>query len=176
MESFTTGILCLVITLLIFFDTQGLCTNISIFVDEFSVYLSRYFILCLFNTLYAVAAQEGPGIVITHPGQDVELLCNVTVNSTSQTAGWLVNNTGLYSISAIRNGILTGHTATLDSNNLIVKNITMNDGRNDSEYKCVIIPAQGMPTFANIIVESDPTVLYVAGEYIRIHTYLVIMI
>jgi len=29
--------------------------------------------------LYTVAnAQKGPGIVIVHPGQDVELLCNIT--------------------------------------------------------------------------------------------------
>ena len=108
---------------------------------------------------YTVAAQEGPGIVIAHPGQDVELLCTVTRNSTSQTTGWLVNKTG-YSISAIRNGVLTGHTATFD--NLIVENIIMNDVRNGSEYKCVI--AQGMVIFANIIAESDPTILYVAGE------------
>ena len=111
---------------------------------------------------YTVTAQEGPGIVIAHPGQDVELLCNVT--STSQGTGWLVNNMGPYRISAIRSGILTGYTATLDSSNLIVENIMMNDVRNGSEHRCVIIPAQGMVTAADIIHESDPTILYVAGE------------
>ena len=75
-----------------------------------------------------------------------------------------MNSNGLYSTSAIRNGILTGHTAPLDSNNLIVENIIMNDVRNDSEYRCVIAPAQGMLTLADIIDESDPTILYVAGE------------
>ena len=110
------------------------------------------------------AAPEGPGIVIAHPGQDVELLCTVTVTSTNQTTGWLVNNEGPYRISALRNGILTGHTAILDSSNLIVENIMMNDGRNGSEYICVVIPAQGMATFADIIDESDSTILYVAGE------------
>ena len=110
-------------------------------------------------------AQEGPGIVIAHPGQDVELLCTVTESSTSQTTGWLVNNLGPYRISVIRSGILTGYTATLDSNNLIVENTVMNDNRNDSEYRCVIIPAQGTVTQADIIAESDPTILYVAGEY-----------
>ena len=103
--------------------------------------------------------------MIAHPGQDVELLCTVTVTSTSQTTGWIVNNFGPYRISALRNGILTGHTATLDSNNLIVENIMMNDGRNGSEYRCVVLPAQGMATFGDIIDESDPTILYVAGEY-----------
>ena len=126
------------------------------------------------NAKFIVTAQEGPGIVIAHPGQDVELLCTVTESSTSQTTGWLVNNEGPYRISAIRSGILTGHTATLDSSNLTVENIMMNDGRNGSEYICVVIPAQGMVTFADIIDESDPTILYVAGEYLPLYiTHLV---
>ena len=120
---------------------------------------------------FTVTAQEGPGIVITHPGQDVELLCTVTVtDSTSQTTGWLVNNEGPYRINSLRNGILTGHTATLDSANLIVENIMMNDVRNDSEYRCVIVPTQGVVTLADIIDENDPTILYVAGEYLHIIT------
>ena len=41
----------------------------------------------------------------------------------------------------------------------------INDVRNGSEYICVVIPAQGMVTFADIMDESDPTILYVAGEY-----------
>ena len=118
------------------------------------------------NAKFIVTAQEGPGIVIAHPGQDVELLCAVTVTSTSQTTGWLVNNVGPYRINSLRSGILTGHTATVDSSNLIVENIMMNDVRNDSEYICVVIPAQGMVTFADIIDESDPTIMYVAGEYL----------
>ena len=118
---------------------------------------------CL-HILYTVtAAQEGPCMVIAHPGQDVELLCTVTVTSTSQTTGWIVNNEGPYRINAIRNGILIGYTATLDNSNLIVENIMMNDSRNDSEYQCVIVPVQDMVTLADIIDESDPTILYVAG-------------
>ena len=75
-----------------------------------------------------------------------------------------MNNEGPYTINALHNGILTGYT-TLNSSNLIVENIMMNDGRNGSEYRCVVIPAQGMMTFADIMDESDPTTLYVAGEY-----------
>ena len=94
------------------------------------------------------------------------------MTSGSQTTGWLVNNMGPYRINALRNGILTGYSATLDSNNLIVENIMMNDVRNGSEYRCVIIPAQGMITISNIIDESDPTILYVAGEYqYRVHRH-----
>ena len=116
---------------------------------------------------FTVTAQEGPGIVIAHPGQDVELLCTVTETSPSHTVGWVVNNIiGPYRLSAIRGGVLARHSAPLGSHNLIVQHIMMNDVRNGSEYRCVIIPAQGLVTFANIINESDPTILYVAGEYI----------
>ena len=86
------------------------------------------------------------------------------MTSGSQKTGWLVNNVGPYRINALRSGILTGHSATLDSNNLIVENIMMNDGRNGTVYRCVIVPAQGMITVTDIIDESDPTILY-AGEY-----------
>ena len=75
---------------------------------------------------------------------------------------WLVNNSmGPYRMNAMRSGILSRHTATLGSNNLIVQNIMINDDRNGSDYRCVIVPAQGRLTLADIIKESD---LYVAGE------------
>ena len=130
--------------------------------------------------LFSVAAQEGPGIVIAHPGQDIELLCTATSNVTSgdQTAAWLINNAmGPYRINAIRGGILAGHTATLGSHNLIVENIMMNDDRNGSDYRCVIVPAQGTPTLADIIVESNPIILYVAGEcYCSTYVYTYVYI
>ena len=86
-------------------------------------------------------------------------------DSGSQTAGWLINNSmGPYRINAIRGGILAGHTAALGSHNLIVENIMMNDDRNGSDYRCVIVPSTGTPSLGNIIEESDPTILYVAGE------------
>ena len=113
-----------------------------------------------------VAAQEGPGIAIAHPGQNVELLCTVTVTSNTQAA-WLINNSiGPYRLNTIRAGLLAGYTGVTDtdSNNLIVENIMINDDRNGSDYRCVIVPAQGTPSLGNIIEESDPTILYVAGE------------
>ena len=87
------------------------------------------------------------------------------MTSGSQITGWLVNIMGPYRITALRSGILTGHSATVDSNNLIVENITTKDVRNGSKYRCVIVPAQGMLTVTDIINESDPAILYVAGEY-----------
>ena len=123
-----------------------------------------YDLLLLIN--FTVAAQEGPDIVIAHPGQDVEILCTVTVTSDTQAAAWLINyNIRPYRIGSIRGGILAGYTGRLGSHNLIVENIMMNDDRNGSDYRCVIVPAQGELTLADIIEESDPTILYVAGEF-----------
>ena len=121
---------------------------------------------------FTVTAQEGPGIVIAHPGQDVELLCNVTVTSTSEAVEWIVDHEGQHGVNALLNNILPGYST--NGNNLIVENIMMNDGRNDSEYRCVII----LQSTSTMQRESDLTTLYVAGEYHYhckppyLHTYL----
>ena len=86
------------------------------------------------------------------------------MTSDIQGAAWIINNGAPRRLNAIRGGILTGHTATLGSNNLIVENIAINDSRNGSDYRCVIVPAVGLVTFADIIKESDPIILYVTGE------------
>ena len=94
-------------------------------------------------------------------------------DSGSQATAWLINNNmGPYRINAIRGGTLAGHTATLDSNNLIVQNIMMNDNRNGSDYRCVIVPSTGILSIVNIIEESNPTILYVAGKYFIVRTYI----
>ena len=85
------------------------------------------------------------------------------------TEGWLINNRGPYGINAILGGILTGYyNATLDNGDLIVQNIMMNDKRNATEFVCVIyelpLPGEDPPGRDDIIEESDPTYLYVAGE------------
>ena len=42
----------------------------------------------------------------------------------------------------------------------------MNDDRNDTQYSCGTVRSTvSNPTVADIIDESDPTILYVAGEY-----------
>ena len=42
----------------------------------------------------------------------------------------------------------------------------MNDDRNDTEYNCVTVSSTlYQPSVADIIDESDPTILYVTGEY-----------
>ena len=110
---------------------------------------------------FTVAAQEGPGIVIARPDQDVELLCTLAIPSTSQhVVAWLVNHI-LHGVNALSNGILSGYSANVLDNNLIVQNIVMNDSRNDTEHRCVIV-ISGTTTIVN---NSDPTILYVAGKY-----------
>ena len=120
--------------------------------------------------LIPVAAQEGPGTVIVHPaGQDVELLCSVAIPGTVQAGvTWIINSVQ-YGLSSLANGILIGYSADIISSNLIVKNIVMNDNRNNTEYRCVIIMSD------MITEDSDPTFLYVTGEYVPVSCNCVIM-
>ena len=111
-----------------------------------------------------VAAQKakGPGIVIAHPGEDVELLCTLGIPSSTQHATeWIINH-NFYSVNALVNDILPGYSADVNNNNLIVQNIVMNDRRNDTEHRCVTV-ISGTRTTVN---GSDLTFLYVAGKYI----------
>ena len=62
-------------------------------------------------------------------------------------------------MNSLTNGIVSGYSATLYGTNLIVKDIVMNDARNESCHYCV--KARG----TLILNESDPTFLYVAGKY-----------
>ena len=78
----------------------------------------------------------------------------------SEGAVWLINYNGPYGVSALHNGILKGYSANLKTNNLIVENIMMNDVRNNTEYRCGL-RTEDIPT----ILERDPIILYVAGEY-----------
>ena len=56
-------------------------------------------------------------------------------------------------------GQLTGHNSS--GNNIIVEDIMMNDSRNGSVYICVIPQISPTPD-----IEGNPTILYVAGEYV----------
>ena len=105
-----------------------------------------------------MAAQEGPGIVIVRPaGQDVELLCSVAKPGAVQPGvTWIIND-NQYTVASLSNGILDGYSADINSSHLIVKNIVMNDIRNNTECRCAIIMSD------TIADDSDPTFLYVAG-------------
>ena len=119
-------------------------------------------LICVF-CYFTVTAQQGPGIVIAHPGQNVTLICTVTP-SDGQTTAWLIDNGVVYTVQQLHTGILTGYSS--NGNNLMIENITMNDDRNDTEYNCVTVSSTvSRPTVADIVDESDPTILYVTGEY-----------
>ena len=87
-------------------------------------------------------------------------------DSGSQQVAWLVNNNGPYRVDSIRDGKLAGYTGGVgpDSNNLIVENIMMNDDRNGSDYRCVMVQAEETLKFTE---RSNLTILYVAGELSR---------
>ena len=112
--------------------------------------------------LFVVLAQRNSSTVTAHPGQDVELLCTVTPSG-SQTAAWIINHI-VYTVQQLRNGILTEYNS--NGNNLIIVNIMMNDDRNNNQYSCGIVSSTvSNPTVADMVDESDPIILYVAGEY-----------
>ena len=84
----------------------------------------------IIHIITVVTAQEGPGIVIARPGQDVELLCNVT----GGVASWSVNRGQRYTPNELFMGDLAGHNISLTGRNIIVEDIMMNDDRNGSVY------------------------------------------
>ena len=120
------------------------------------------FNICVHTYIYVVISQEakGPGTVIVHPaGPDVELLCSVSTPGFVQSGVTWIINFNRYGVNSLTNGILDGYSADIFSRNLIVKNIVMNDNRNNTEYRCVIIMS-----YRIIVNDSDPIFLYVAGE------------
>ena len=99
---------------------------------------------------FIVAAQNHSSIVIAHPDQDVELLCDVTPSGNGSVA-WIINDRGPYGLSAIRGGIVSGYTNDLGSNNLTITSIMMDDDRIDTEYQCVIAIPGASPSTLQLI-------------------------
>ena len=111
--------------------------------------LRMYFYIYQFISLFTVAAQG----IIVHPGQDVELICDV--NGTVSDTLWRINgSSSLLSPSGLSNGAVAGHNAS--GRNIVVEDIIMNDIRNGSQYECVVL---SIP-----ITSGTVTTLYVAGE------------
>ena len=84
---------------------------------------------------FIVAAQNHYSIIIAHPGQDVELLCDVTPSGNGSVA-WVINHMVPYELPAIRGGTVLGYTSNLGSNNLLITNVMMDDDRNDTASVC----------------------------------------
>ena len=123
------------------------------------ILLSLYFHLFLllyithFTFCYFIAISYKN--VIAHPGQDVELTCNVT----GGTASWFINGQGPYTVPQLFSGTVTGYNTS--GNNLIIKDIVMNDHRNNNEYQCII----------QSVIIGDLLFLRVAGEFTYVYAY-----
>ena len=73
---------------------------------------------------FTVTIQQGPGTVIIHPGQNVELLCTVTLSDPStQRTAWLIDQEGPYTIILLCNRIRDGYSAILGGSDLTVEDI-----------------------------------------------------
>ena len=71
---------------------------------------------------------------------------------------WNINNRGRYSLSQLFNGRVHGYSSR--GNNLIVKDIVINDPRAGYLYQCWISTDNGITFTLN-----NRFLLYVAGEY-----------
>ena len=135
-----------------------------------------YFIL-------TVAAQEDedPTILTVRPdGQNVELLCDLhrQPSENDSVVGWIIGQSQPEGVSALANGLVAGYSANIFNNNLIIRNIIMNDSRNETWYQCVIgMQDDGMSIDSTMILQptrwGNITILYVAGEYLMLsHAWL----
>ena len=112
---------------------------------------------------YCYFIVAAPSIVIAHPGQDVELLCDVTPSG-NESVAWVINGMRPYEINAIHGGIVSGYANDLGSNNLLVTSIMMDDDRNDTEHQCVIGISGVLQNTLQLIERGNVFILYVAGE------------
>ena len=121
---------------------------------------------------FIVAAQQHEHhttMVIVHPnGQNVTLSFGLrqAVIGSNERPAWLIGNVqDPYEVNSLISGILTGYSADLHNNDLIIKNIVMNDNRNNTEYKSVIGTPGSIPNTLDVVESGNITVLYVAGKY-----------
>ena len=121
---------------------------------------------------FTVAAHEDPTTLTVHPdGQNVELLCDLhrQPSENDSVVGWIIGQSQPEGVSALANGLVAGYDANIFNNNLIIRNIIMNDSRNETWYQCVI-GTQGDVMDHDSTRTLQPTewgnitVLYVAGE------------
>ena len=136
----------------------------------------KFVIAKLIMFLYLIVAAQQydyhATIVIVHPeGQDVTLpfgLRQAVINANNKRPAWLIGTDHVqvpYEVNSLINGILTGYSADLHNNDLIIKNIRMNDNRNDTEYQSVIGTPGTVPGTLDVVESGNVTILYVAGKY-----------
>ena len=125
------------------------------------------------NFYCTVAAQEDddPTIRTVHPDhQNVKLLCDLPKPSENdEVVGWIIGQSLPQGVSFLANGLVAGYSANIFNNNLVIRNIMMNDSRNDTWYQCVIgMQGDVMDRDSTMTLQptewGNATILYVAGE------------
>ena len=126
-------------------------------------------IMFLYFTVAAQQDERHTIIVIVRPdGQDVTLPFGLrqAVIGRDERPAWLLGVVRVpYGVTSLVNGILTGYSADLHNNNLIIKSIRMNDSRNGTEYQSVIGTPGSVPNTLDVVESGNITILYVAGKY-----------
>ena len=84
--------------------------------------------------------------------------------SANESAVWMIGQGGPYATDFLANGSVDGYSADMHDN-LIIKNITKNDDRNGTEYRCGAISRATPGAFSSFVKMGNITILYVAGEY-----------
>ena len=118
---------------------------------------------------FTAAAQNQTTIVIVRPdGKDVTLPFGLrqAVAGRNERPAWLIGTVqNPYGVNALAGNILAGYSVHILNNSLIIKNIRMNDDRNETEYQSVIGTPGTVPGVLDVVEGGNITILYVAGKY-----------
>ena len=87
------------------------------------------------------------------------------MSTNDATVGWSIDHSEPYGVNALLNGQVSGYSGSLDTADLIIENIMMNDYRNDTEHRCMILQ--------NTTIRGGRILLYVAGKHICIENLCV---
>ena len=101
--------------------------------------------------------------MIVYPA-DQDFTLSYDFHARNETPGWMIDLIS-YGVQSIANGILAGYSANIFNNNLIIKNITINDDRSGTWYQSVILRSIEGSHHDEVLEYGNITILHVAGEY-----------
>ena len=82
----------------------------------------------------------------------------------NEVAAWMIDNSLPHGVNSLTSGLVKGYSADIHNNNLIIKDIMMGDGRNGTEYQCVIGIENAKTMVLEVVESCNITILHVAGE------------
>ena len=100
--------------------------------------------------------------MIGYPGQDVTL--SYDLDARNETPGWMIDQIS-HGVQSLANGFVARYSANIFNHNLIIKNITVNDDRNETWYQSVTLRSIEGSHYHEVLERGNITILYVAGEY-----------